>query len=232
MIKKIIATLVLILFFSSNVFAGMSISNSERTYHNFEQFLINKALQYVNIMIVNKTIGCLGSGATIKYNEKYYILTAYHLLDEETDELFLYENGESICQLKVVKTEPIHDLLLLAPIDDNVVPQFYCEIGNREPMTAEDVMVVGNPDGNEDVVEDARVMKYEYEHMIIRGGLFFGNSGGGVYDYQGYLVGIVSSLKNVEYMDVSYTVFNIIRLHTIVGFMSELMLEKDKQNWE
>lgn len=232
MMRKMITSLVLIFFLSTNLFAGMCVSNSSIEYPNYIKFRLYKALQQVNVFIVNETHGYGGSGVTIKYNEKYYILSAYHVIDEETDKISLYENGMKVCDLRIVKGEEINDLILFEPIDEDIVSRYYVELATIEPLTAEDVIVVGNPDANEDVVEDGRVMSYEYEYMQIRSGLFFGNSGGGVYNYQGYLVGIVSSLRNTNRFGVNYTVFNIIRLSVIYGFMLDLNKEKESYNWE
>jgi hypothetical protein len=50
---------------------------------------------------------------------------------------------------------------------------------------------------------------------------YFGNSGGGVYDYQGKLLGIVSHMYNLRPMEgyPDYIINGAVRLDTILAFM-------------
>jgi S1-C subfamily serine protease len=170
-----------------------------------DKIKLEQTLKQINVMVMNKTKDALGSGVSIKYKGKFYILTAGHMAEDITDELYLNENGQEICKLKVVKQDynfteeqAGNDLLLLKPEDDNIQPRFYTELADMETLQGTEVYIVGNPLGIEDTISDGRIVKYSRNFMYYIGYTYFGNSGGGVYNNEGKLVGIVSHLIPIE----------------------------------
>ncbi len=165
-----------------------------------DKIVMEERLKQVNVFINNKTRDALGSGVTLKYKGKFYILTAGHLLDSPDDMLTLSENGKEICELEVVKVDFTRnnnttkgtDLLLLRPKNKDIVPQIYVELSDMEPRLAEEVFIVGNTLGIEDNISEARITAYRDNYMFVKGDAYFGNSGGGLYTYNGKLVGILS----------------------------------------
>jgi S1-C subfamily serine protease len=193
---------------------------------------LEQTLRQVNVMIVNKTIMIQGSGASIKYRGKFYILTAGHMAKNNDDELYLYENNNQICKLEVVKhdfpSEIIdttkNDLLLLRPINPYIIPRFYTELAEIEPIAGIQLYIVGNPMGIEDVVSDGRVIVYQDNYMYYIDHTYFGNSGGGVYTDDGKVVGIVSHMYNLKLDDDApdYVINGAVRLDTILQFMKDV----------
>jgi hypothetical protein len=170
-----------------------------------DRIKLEQILKQINVVIINKTANASGSGVTIKYKGEFYILSAGHMLDKLDDNLYLYENDNEICKLKVIKhsfceTENgvIDDLLLLKPVDNDILPIFYTELANTEPYTGTEINIIGNPLGIEDVVSDGRVIAYQGNLMYMIGTSYFGNSGGGVYNNDGKLVGIISHLSAAQ----------------------------------
>ncbi|MFH0806085.1 MAG: serine protease [Patescibacteria group bacterium] len=160
-----------------------------------KQKTIEKKLLLINIGVENISAGVSGSGSTIKYNNKFYILTAGHLVNEETDILWLIENGQQVCQLKIVKIEnnfPKSDLLLLEPINSDFFPKVYAEISQKEPLQADNIYIVGNPMGISDVLSDGRIIKFGKYYTYLIGNSYFGNSGGGIFNQEGLLIGVMS----------------------------------------
>lgn len=163
-------------------------------------------LKKVNVFVTNTTLGATGSGVTIKYKGKFYVLSAGHMAENETDELSLSENGQEICQLEIVKhsydggiaSYDSNDLILLRPKNPNIVPKVYVELADIEPEVSNELYIVGNPLGIEDVVSDARVTFYKGNFMLIKGDSYFGNSGGGIYTRDGKLVGIMSFIFPIQ----------------------------------
>jgi hypothetical protein len=153
--------------------------------------------------------------------------------DSIDDELYLYENGIEICKLKIVKSDfnnneeqIINDLLLLAPIDSNIQPRYYAELANTEPLTGTEIYVVGNPTGIEDVITDGRNILYEENFMYIIAPTYFGNSGGGIYNYEGKVIGIMSHISNLKPESIpnapDYIIAGAVRLAAILEFMEEV----------
>jgi len=193
---------------------------------------LEQTLKQINVMIINKTVGALGSGVSIKYKDKFYILTAGHMVNKKTDELYLYENKTQICRLEIVKWDYFegkirtlkNDLLLLCPTNKTIIPIFYTEIADSEPITGTQVYIVGNPMGIEDSISEGRIINYEDNYMYYRDSTYFGNSGGGLYTDDGKLVGIVSHMKNLkpfeDYPD--YMIYGAVRLDSIIAFLQNI----------
>jgi S1-C subfamily serine protease len=197
-----------------------------------EKIKFEQTLKQINVMVKNRTAGTLGSGVSIKYKGKYYVLTAGHMADNPDDQLYLYENGNQICKLEIVKQdykggmiEAINnDLLLLRPVNKNIQPKFYTELAEVEPITGTEVYIVGNPMGIEDVVSDGRVIVYKDNFMYYKDSTFFGNSGGGVYTHDGKLIGIVSHMINLKPTTDApdYMIYGAVRLYTIYAFLGDI----------
>ncbi len=213
------------------------------------KLVMEAKLKQVNIFITNKTVGATGSGVTLKYKGKFYVLSAGHMADTEEDKLFLSENGQEICELEIVKhsydgglaTYESNDLILLRPKDPNIVPRIYVELADIEPEVSNELYIVGNPLGIEDVVSDARVTFYKGKFMFIKGDSYFGNSGGGIYTREGKLVGIMSFIfpiqpfpdRIVQSEDPeaplqlipgvpAYVINGVVRLNVILKFLEEV----------
>jgi S1-C subfamily serine protease len=190
---------------------------------------LEQTLKQVNVMVKNESEGTLGSGVSIKYKGNFYVLTAGHMAESDQAQLYLYENNKQICKLEIVKHDyeggmietTKNDLLLLRPINKNMQPKFYTEIADNEPITGTQIYIVGNPMGIEDVIGDGRVIVYQDNFMYYIDHPYFGNSGGGVYDYQGKLLGIVSHMYNLRPMEgyPDYIINGAVRLDTILAFM-------------
>lgn len=193
-----------------------------------DKIKLEQTLKQIDVMVINKTIDGLGSGVTIKYKDKFYILTAGHMAQSPTDEIYLFENNNKICQLEIVKQDysgdidtASNDLLLLRPINPNIEPKFYTEIAENEPVTGTQVYIVGNPMGIEDVISDGRVAIYQGNFMYYIDHTYFGNSGGGVYTENGKLVGIVSHMRNLKPMEgySDYIINGAVRRDIIAKFL-------------
>lgn len=183
------------------------------------------------VFIVNETQGSLGSGTTIKYNNKYYIITAAHVVGySDKNKIILKENGNTIGELKVVKILKDKDLALMETKDPDLIPRFYAEIGTMElPKTAK-VYICGNPTGIEDVFSEGRIINYSKHVMYIQDHCYFGSSGGGVFSLDGKLIGVVSFMGIsdpnppgiVTHRAPQYIVDGIIRLRAIQEFLADV----------
>lgn len=202
------------------------ISNVPRKIVN-DEILLNARLQQVNIMVKNITVGGLGSGVSIKYKGKFYVLSAGHMANENTDKLELWENDNKVCDLEIVKYEydpeiksTGHDLILLKPKVD-MRPKFYVELADFEPNTGAEIIIVGNPLGIEDVVSKGRVAIYIDNYMYFRDSTYFGNSGGGIYNNEGKLIGIMSHIISDQPVPEfpPFVLEGAVRLNEILQFL-------------
>jgi hypothetical protein len=195
----------------------------------YKKQILEYKLQQVNVEIINKTAQAQGSGVTLKYKGKFYILSAGHMLNDITDELVLCENGVEICMLEVVKlshtflnNEPKGtDLVLLKPKDPLIQPKVYVEFAEEEPSTPAEIYIVGNPLGMEDVLTDGRIISYFNDFVYFIDHSYFGNSGGGIYTKDGKLVGIVSHMAPIQPNPniPPYMIHGAQRLNVILQFL-------------
>lgn len=171
----------------------------------YDRLILESKLMQVNVYISNKTRSAIGSGVTLKYKDKFYVLSAGHMAESKEDKLFLNENGQEICELEIVKQEfdpnlspKGHDLILLRPKNSDIVPRIYIELAEVEPGISEEIYIVGNTLGMEDVISKGRVNMYLENFMYVTGDSYFGNSGGGIYNEEGKLVGIMSHIFPIQ----------------------------------
>lgn len=186
---------------------------------------LKEKLKQVNVTILNKTLGGLGSATTIKYNGKFYLLSAAHLLGGNNEsEMFLSEQpGETIDKLKIIKVDVEKDLVLFAPITE-IQPKIWVELASEEPPTGEDVFVVGNPCGFYDVLSRAIIMMYDNDYCIALGNAYFGNSGGAMFNNRGEVIGVMSVIGAIQ-ADKDLPAFKLdgaIRLNEVLKFMESI----------
>lgn len=202
-----------------------NVPEKERT----KEIILEQKLKRINIVIINETMEAQGSGVTIKYKEKFYVLSAGHMAKTLEDKLYLYENKKQICEMEIVKHDyndeefstDNNDLLLLKPKNPYIKPNVYTELADVEPITGTEIYIVGNPMGIEDVISEGRCIEYIDNFMYYINHTYFGNSGGGVYTKDGKLVGIVSHMWNLRpYPQVpDYIVNGAVRLNIIKKFL-------------
>ena len=195
-----------------------------------ERAKLEYKLMQCDIMLIDNINGSQGSGISIKYNDKFYILSAAHLVESKDQTLSLYENGHYICEVRVVKVDHTADLLLLETIDPDIQPRFWSTIAEKEPTKAEEVYVVGNPIGIEDVLSIARVIAYRGAFFYYLDHSYFGSSGGGIFNLKGEIVGTISHLIPydpnpygiVKHRMPQFVVHGAARLNSIKQFLKEI----------
>jgi S1-C subfamily serine protease len=161
--------------------------------------VIEHNIMLCNIMLYNNEEGTQGSGITIKLQDKFYILSAAHLVSNDKQLLQLVENGLTICDVRVVRWDPKADLLLLETVDPDIQPRVWTTIAKNEAQKGvESIYVCGNPIGLEDVLSTARVIKYEGAFFYYLDHSYFGSSGGGIFNMAGELIGTISHLIAVD----------------------------------
>lgn len=111
------------------------------------------------------------------------------------------EQPSSIHFGKAVALDEMHDLAIVKVIGKNVIPHRAAELANIGPAVGEDIFVVGHTKGLYWSYTRGNVTAYRGTlpgvdkagpFLQFTAPIFFGNSGGGVFDDDGKLVGIVS----------------------------------------
>jgi|GEM_PF-6013996 len=180
---------------------------------NFENLL------KTNVVIYNLTKECAGSGVVLDVYGKTYILSAAHL-DDPTDLFYMDEDNTPI-KLKIVKTDKVKDLLLF---EAEALPATLhtSSLASTEPNIGERVWAVGNPAMLEDAITSGEIMQKERDSYYSNCLIYMGNSGGGMFNKNGQLVGINVGLK---FRPPHYGVSVSVRLKAILAFLEEFKNE-------
>lgn len=183
-----------------------------------------KNLERANILIENHDANILGSGTHIKINDKSYILTCAHLIRLETDSLIAKLDNDNTYKITLLGQDKIMDLALFSIELEETLP--HIEISDVEPQVGSEVVVIGNPGGNCDIVTNGIVAQiYDLGYMITNT-VFFGNSGGALL-YRGKLVGVVSQLRMLYNPPVTVIYGYGVRLTVIKNFIEGVMTDEE-----
>lgn len=173
-----------------------------------------------NVVIYNDTEKSLGSGSYIKVNNKKYILTVAHLIDNVDDFMWVILDNNTKYAINLVKLNRDNDLALFKVNDINIP---YLEISDILPKVGSSIDVVGNPGGELDVITNGIIAKETGNGYIISNKIFFGNSGGAAL-YRGKIVGVVSQI--MIYYDVENKAYvnygSAIKLKIIKEFLEDI----------
>ena len=142
--------------------------------------------------------GCWGgTGVVIKtgYNETY-ILTNNHVSGKGEKDVKLYVENDKTHRLVKAEIVAQHKTV------DAAVIKIYASLPGKKAITGiatanvqDDVYVVGNPLGVRDVYSEGVVAGYEDTSMLLQMPCIYGNSGSGVFNRDGKLVGLVFALE-------------------------------------
>jgi len=163
--------------------------NKVPTLPNFQN------LVRANVVIVNPTKGCAGSGTTINVDGKTYIISAGHL-DAPTDEFFVRE-GYGYRAIKLIKVNHEVDLALFEYVD-GYVDLTVAPIAVEEPKVGDAIWAVGNPAMLEDAVTGGTLVKKVGYVYFIDAKIYYGSSGGGLFNTKGELIGVNVAMTGVN----------------------------------
>jgi len=147
-----------------------------------------------NVLIVNKTKGCMGSGTTIQIDGRYYILSAGHL-DDPTDDFYVFE-GKEKRPIILIKVNHEVDLAVFTYVNDydDLVS---ANIAINYPNVGDKVWTVGNPAGLEDAITSGTLVNKKGYEYLIDAKIYYGSSGGGLFNTKGELIGVNTGIQGV-----------------------------------
>lgn len=148
-----------------------------------------------------------GAGVVI-YHKKHrsiYVLTACHVIDKNK-KTFIMFNAKKKYEAISVKEDWPNDICLLQTVRLANEDGPYVRVSKALPKVGDRVVAIGTPNGRHRAASDGIVSGYYYDSLKIKGviyhrwfmkftnPIFYGSSGGGIYNSKGELVGITRFL--------------------------------------
>lgn len=150
----------------------------------------------------------IGSGTIIRYRKgkRLLVLTAFHvakLTDPNNIQIRFKKSNSWKRTMRLVRYKEEVDLALLESIEpeENNGPQ--ATLATYDPPLGGEIWVIGSPRGMERNITrgilsniiDYKKGKNKYTLYRTDTDIFYGNSGGGVYNHKGELVGVVMAVQ-------------------------------------
>ena len=167
--------------------------------------LVADAVVEINT-VVNTSSGA-GSGVVIAQSGEYaYIVTNYHVIDGATSASVIFTDGTKI-DAEYLDGDENYDIAMLRIKTDKKIPKIVCG-SSKSLKVGNDVLAIGNPLGQlGGTVTEGIISALEREVTI--GGVKMtllqtsaavnpGNSGGGLFNMAGELIGIVNAKTSAE----------------------------------
>jgi len=141
--------------------------------------------------------GFTGTGTVVDIDEEYtYILSNNHVLnDSYNTRLFVEEDGVDY-EIEVIARHPTLDLAL-GRVEGTIANKVKVR-GFSSSKPQDKVFLVGNPIGRKFNYGEGVFAGYDREFSIVQIPVMPGNSGSGVFDQQGNLVGVVFALSGAS----------------------------------
>ena len=164
---------------------------------------ISTLIEY-NVTVIYPNTGSCGGTVVESIPEATLVLTAAHcVLNKEAKTMkygFIEFNDNGRYRVEVQAINRQQDLALLV-VTDPIETKEAASLSLINPQTGDHVWVIGNGAGIEDLMSDGIIGKADVMHiyfkkqhcMIIDASAAFGNSGGGVFNDDNELIGVLST---------------------------------------
>lgn len=174
---------------------------------------VNKSIENIyfsSVSITDRAGKVAGSGTIIwnKANHKLMVLTAAHVIKgmekKKKDIHVSFNYSSAITPMKVYKISEEKDLALLIGNSNEKSDGPYVKLAMKSPNIGDDIYVVGSPMGLKSTVTKGIIGNFVWEknpkRLVYRfsADIFFGNSGGGLFNENGELIGVVVSMSYLQ----------------------------------
>lgn len=174
---------------------------------NFEE------LMKANVVILNLTQQASGSGTNIRIGDKIYIISAGHL-DDPTDEMVVKEKNE-FRKIRLVKVNHEVDLALFEYVE-NYYDITIANLTETTPKAGDKIWAIGNPIMIVDAITSGTLVKIDKYFYLIDARIYYGSSGGGLFNIQGELIGVNVAMKSNPLYNLGISV----NIQTVKDFLT------------
>lgn len=148
----------------------------------------------------------------------------YYVIQKEVKEVL--DDPAALHLAKVVAFDEDHDLALIKAAAGGIPEHSVSSLAGEMPGLGEHVWIVGHPRGMYWSYAEGTISAYREESTIgkvvqVNGTVWYGNSGGGVFDSQGNLLGVCSRMTRVPMMNY------FVHLDSVKKFVKEYHAPKE-----
>ena len=133
-----------------------------------------------------------GSAPAVKLGDKDMLLTAAHVVSRGDEASVTFPNGKTI-RVKVVGRDTSIDLAVLEPVDP--LPVKTTVLAATAPKRGDEIWTIGYPEGRGPVAKKGQCLENSAglkDGMMVTQEVIPGDSGGGMFNANGELVGIIT----------------------------------------
>ena len=160
-----------------------------------------------------------GTGSGVLLNDTGVIVTNFHVIEDASTASVILSNDDTYSDVSVIDYDELRDIALLK-IKAFDIPA--AEMGNSNSVSiGDDVIIIGSPRGLQQsvtrgIISAIRDSGDGYRLIQTDAAISPGSSGGGMFDYEGNLVGVVvSKLRDAENINF------VIPINYVRGMYSE-----------
>jgi len=157
-----------------------------------------------NVSVLRPDFQVAGAGTVVRWKkgEKIIVVSVAHLaipyLGTNIPNIFVLRTKDQklpgIREFNIKKISQSTDVLILESTDNAKENGPFAQLA-KEVFQGEPVLAIGSPVGETNVVSEGVVSKIDGMIILTNTEVFYGNSGGGLYNFKGELVGVASKIN-------------------------------------
>jgi S1-C subfamily serine protease len=210
--KRILILLVCFLLVSIGTFNGKAEENKPLTADKIYE-ITSESVFYLRVFTEDGSLKTVGTGFIIGEDK---ILTAYHVINEGKSFEAVFDDGKTVKDISVIKSDKEKDLALLdIKLKDNFIFSKAVNFSSDEVKYGEKVFALGYPMKNtkiitEGIINSPKVKLNGDDVMFISSQVASGMSGGPIIDEYGNLKGLISgSMRNMTNINIGISIADI-----------------------
>ena len=140
-----------------------------------------------------------GSGNYFKYGLHKFIITAAHVVDNETNKYMV--DGVELIKLKTVYIDMFNDVALMLPEEEiQTITPTYFRLNDEPNLLGSTVYHAGYPSDISKAAFRGFVSQSDKRRILMQSVALPGSSGSVVFDDNGRVVGVLSAVKVVDFL--------------------------------
>ncbi len=163
------------------------------------------------VQVKTSSLRTIGSAVIIQHTkgEPILAITAKHVVDDLGDEFYITTQDSGYTKyirMHVYKRDPDHDLALIISNEFAKEDSYFAQLAERPPLIGDTLYVVGSPSGIKTNVSRGILSSIIFlpseGYMVYRtdADIYYGNSGGPVFNEDGEIVAIAMAVGVMGYM--------------------------------